>query len=294
MRSLFVLLAFSLACLACASPGPKSPPISEEPATFVKAAPRVGQVVLVETAVEFRLDDEAKAEGRAPIRSTTESVTREQRREEILAVFDRIVTKKRVAYALSEHVERNNGGAATVSRSILSGHTYVAEMRSSALVFADASGAPVSTAEAKELGNRLGTLGKPDPFLEALPAGPMQPGRPGPKIAGRFLEVFETADRSSREAPDVGDVDVHFAGVRDEPQGRAGIFVFRLRAQLGGEPSLALDLDGEFAVRLSDSVPLRLEARGPARLGGTMTVEGVTVQMKGEGYMKALVLMRYP
>jgi hypothetical protein len=82
--------------------------------------------------------------------------------------------------------------------------------------------------------------------------------------------------------------------VRDEPQGRAGIFVFRLRAQLGGEPSLALDLDGEFAVRLSDSVPLRLEARGPARLGGTMTVEGVTVQMKGEGYMKALVLMRYP
>jgi hypothetical protein len=62
---------------------------------------------------------------------------------------------------------------------------------------------------------------------------------------------------------------------------------------MAGEPRLSLDLNGEFWVRVSDSAPIRLEARGPARLVGRQVIEGVNVQMTGGGQMIGTLRITY-
>jgi hypothetical protein len=265
-----------------------------EPVTFVKVAPRVGRVALEEHSIEFRLDAEAQPEGRAAAKVHSKSVTKERRREEILGVFDRIVTKKKVTYEQIERSESRNGSETKAPPSPLVGHSYVAESKQSEATFTDASGAPVSEAERKELARRLANIGKPDPFLEGLPDGPVHPGWPAKGLAGGFLEMFEPADEASLEGPDIAHVDVRYAGVRDEPQGRCGVFDFKLQIQMAGEPRLNLDLQGEFLVRISDSAPIALEARGPARFVGLEVVEGVNVQMRGAGEMIGSFRVTYP
>ena len=324
--SLFVR-TFCLACVAvsafafgCAPRDAKSPPTSGEPATFVKVAPRVGRIAVEDNSIDFRLDSEARAAGSVPnspvgaaasrrgtpegvehpkgwdfpgSRVHTESVERERRREEILAVFDRIVTKKRITYEVIERTETRNGSPVVAPPSPLSRRSYIVEAKQSVLVFTDAAGAPVSDAEQKELARRSSNLGKPDPFLEGLPDGPVYPGGPAVGMAAGFLEMFEGTDEANREGPDVGKVDVHFVGVREEPQGRCGVFAFTIGVQMAGEPRLSLDLNGEFWVRISDSAPIRLEARGPARLVGRQVIEGVNVQMTGSGQMIGTLRVTY-
>jgi hypothetical protein len=112
-------------------------------------------------------------------------------------------------------------------------------------------------------------------------------------MAAGFVEMFEGADEAGREGPDVGKVDVRFAGVREEPQGRCGVFAFTIAVQMAGEPRLSLDLNGEFWVRISDSAPIRLEAHGPARLVGRQVIEGVNVQMTGGGQMISTLRVTY-
>jgi hypothetical protein len=291
---------FCVACVAvsafafgCAPRDPKSPPSFAEPAIFVKVAPRVGRIAVEENSIEFRLDSEARAAGRVPNRVHTESIERERRREEILVVFDRIVTRERITYEAIERIETRNGSPVVAPPNPLSGRSYIVELKQSVLVFTDNAGAPVSDAELRELARRSSNLGKPDPFLEGLPDGPVYPGSPASGMAGGFLEMFEGADETSREGPDVGKVDVRFAGVREEPQGRCGVFAFTIGVQMAGEPRLSLDLQGEFLVRISDSAPIRLEARGPARLVGRQVVEGVNVQTTGTGQMISTLRVTY-
>ena len=273
--------------------GAKSGPPSPESAVFVKAAPRLGRIAIEDHRVELHLESEARAPGRLPIRVRTESVDGERRREEVLAVFDRIVTKKKITYEKIEHAELRNGVRVAAAGSPLAGRAYVAEVKESAPVFTDALGRPVSDAEQRELVHRLAGLGKPDPFLEGIPEGVIRPGGPAPGMAGGFLELFEASDDSSPDGPDVGRVDVRFAGVREERQGKCGVFAFSIAVQMAGEPRLALDLQGEFLVRLADSAPIRLEARGPAHLTGIQTIEGVPVQLTGTGDMTSTLDVTY-
>jgi hypothetical protein len=278
------LAAALIAVTGCAPRANRPAPVAE-PVTFVKVAPRIGRTAIEEHAVEFRLDAEAKPQDRAAIQVHSKSVQKERRREEVLAVFDRIVTKKKVTYERIERTESRNGSDVAAPPSPPLGHSYIAEVKQSELVITDAAGAPVSEVEQKELARRLANLGKPDPFLEGLPEGPVSPGWPASSLAAGFLELFEPSDEASLEGPDIANVDVRYAGLRDEPQGRCGVFAFTLGIQMAGEPRLGLDLKGEFLVRVSDSAPIRLEARGPARFVGVQVIEGVNVQMRGTGEM---------
>jgi hypothetical protein len=283
--SVLAFVAVLVMTVGCAPRGPNRPAPAAEPVTFVKLAPRVGRVAIEEHSIEFRLEGEARPEGRAANRVRSKSTQRERRREEILAVFERIVTKKKITFERIEHSEDRNGSEVTAPKSPLVGRSYVVELKQSEPIFTDALGAPVSDVEKRELSRRLANFGKPDPFLESLPDGPVQPGWPASGIAAGFLELFEPADEASLEGPDIANVDVRYAGVRDEPQGRCGVFAFTLAIQMAGEPRLGLDLKGEFLVRVSDSAPIALEARGPAHLVGLQVVEGVNVQMRGAGEM---------
>jgi hypothetical protein len=282
------LLAASLIALGCARREPRPPAVSAEPLAFVKAAPRVGRIAVEEHAIDFRLDTEATTPSGASTRAKTRSEQKERRREENLAVFDKIVTKKRITYERIEHSETRNGSPVADAPSPLVGRSYVAELREAALVFTGARGEPVSNAEQKELLRRLRRFGKPDPFLEGLPDGPISPGWPASGIAGGFLEIFEPADELRPEGPDVASV-----GVRDDPQGRCGVFTFTINVQMAGEPRLDLELKGEFLVRASDSAPISLEVRGPARLSGSQIFEGVNVQMSGSGEMNGALHITY-
>jgi hypothetical protein len=274
----------------CAPRDPKSPSLAVEAVTFVKSAPKVGRIAIEENSIAFRLETEARARGATSARVRTESLEHERRREEIFAVFERIVTKKKITYEALERKETRNGTSVVEPPSPLAGRSYVVELKQSVPVFSDPSGAPVSDAEARELARRLGTFGKPDPFLEGIPDGPVHPGAPASGMAGGFLEIFEG---SSHDGPDVGNVDVRFAGVRDEPQGRCGVFAFTMNVQVAGEPRMSLVLKGEFLVRISDGAPIRLEARGPAHLVGLQTIEGVNVQMSGRGEMQGALRVTY-
>jgi len=49
-------------------------------------------------------------------------------------------------------------------------------------------GAPVWTSRHASSPRRMGTFGKPDPFLDGIPDGPVSPGAPAAGLAGGFLE----------------------------------------------------------------------------------------------------------
>jgi hypothetical protein len=203
------------------------------------------------------------------------------------------VTKKRVTFEQLERSETRNGLPIVEPANPLVGHSYLAELKESATVFTTGAGAPVSNVEARELARRMSTFGKPDPFLDGIPDGPVSPGTPAAGLAGGFLEMFEATDETNRDGPDIGNVDVRFAGVREDPQGRCGVFAFTMGIQMSGEPRVRIDLKGEFLVRISDGAPVRLEARGPARIFGLQKVEGVNVDLRGEGEMVSTLRVTY-
>jgi hypothetical protein len=274
---------------ACAPRDAKAPEPSTDAVTFVKAAPRVGRISVEETTIELRLDSEARASGRPPTRVRTRSVERERRREEVLAVFERIVIKKKVIYETLERLETRDGVESAAAPSPLAGRSYVVELIQSAPVFTDPLGHPVSDVEEQELARRLPRFGKADPFVEGIPDGPIRPGVVASGLASGFLQVFD----SGEEGPDVGDVNVRFAGSRDEPEGRCGIFAFKVRAQIAGEPRVDVDLGGEFLVRISDAAPIRFDARGPVRLVGFEEAGGASIQLRGAGEMKGSFRVTY-
>jgi hypothetical protein len=291
--------------LGCAPRPPSVANVSSEPVTFVKLPPKVGRISVENNSIELYLNGEAKAGGRGSSEFRSHTVERERKRDEVLAVFDRIVTKKKVTYEKIEREESRNGASVAQRSSPLVGRSYIAELRQSVPIFTSSNGAPISDDEQRELSGRLANLGKPDPFLEGIPDGPIYPGRSAPGIGGGILELFEQRHQETgypgdapppSDAPketDVGKVDVHFAGVRDAPQGRCGVFAFELKIQMAGEPRLQMDLQGEFLVRVSDSAPIELDIRGPVGLSGVETLEGVNVELRGDGTMHGTFSLTY-
>jgi hypothetical protein len=261
--------------------------------------PKVGRISIENDSIELRLMGQATAAGHGSSEFRSQAIERERKRDEVLAVFDRIITKKKITYENLEREERRNGSPIAHGPSPLVGHSYVAELKESVPVFTSSSGGAVSDEERRELTRRLANLGKPDPFLEGIPEGPLYPGRPVPGIGGGILELFEPGDQAAgptagaQKESDVGKVNVHFAGARDGPQGRCGVFAFQLKIQFAGEPRLRMDLEGEFLVRVSDSVPIELDIRGPVRMSGIETLEGVNVELSGEGTVRGSFSITY-
>jgi len=274
---------------SCRHGEPSSPTAVAESVVFTKSAPKIGRVSIEESTVEFQMIGEAHVKGGAVNRTKTETTEREKRREEVLGVFDRIVTKKRVTYEELEKRELHNGTEQPRETSPLLGHAYVVALEKGSLVLGDATGRSVSDPEKKELSRRLSGFGKPDPFLDGIPDGVVLTNQPASGMKVGFLEMFEGAE----EGPDVGNVDVRFVGARDNAQGRCGTFAFKVAIQMAGEPRLNMDLKGEFLVRLSDTVPIQLEARGPARLVGRVKIEGVDVQLDGSGEIRTTLKITY-
>ncbi len=289
-KSAWIVAAALAPLTACRQGEPSSPATVPESVVFIKTAPSVGRVSVEDSVVEFRMVGEGRARGGAVNRTTTETTEHEKRRDEVLAVFDRSITKKKVTYEQLEKRESHNGTRVPDERSPLVGHAYVAALEQGSLVISDVAGASVSDPEKKELARRLTGLGKPDPFLEGIPDGIVSANQPALGMKGGFLEMFEGAD----EGPDVGKVDVRFVGARDHAQGRCGVFAFKVAIQMAGEPRLSIDLAGEFLVRLSDSAPIQLEARGPTRLVGRQKIEDVDVQLDGTGEMRTSLEITYP
>lgn len=291
LRSVAGVALPALALLStCRHAEPSSPATIPENVVFIKSAPKIGRVSIEESVVEFRMIGEGKAKGGAVNRTTTETTEREKRREEILAVFDRTVTKKRIIYEQLEKREVHNGTQVPAESSPLVGHTYVVALEQGSLVLTGATGRGVSDPEKKELSRRLTGFGKLDPFLTGIPDGVVVANQPALGMKGGFLEMFEGAD----EGPDIGNVDVRFMGARDHAQGRCGVFAFKVAIQMAGEPRLSMDLSGEFLVRLSDSAPIQLDARGPARLVGRQKIEDVDVQLDGSGETRTTLRISYP
>jgi hypothetical protein len=284
------IAATALVTAGCRPSGPTTPATVAEGVVFTKVPPKVGRVSIEESTVEFRMNGESRAKGGPPLRSTTETADRERRREEVLALFDRIVTKKKITYEKLEVTEVQNGQAKPGEKSPLAGRSYVVELKQGSLVLTDPTGQPVSDAEKKALTRRLANFGKPDPFLEGIPDGVVLANQPAAGMRSGFQELFEGAE----EGPDVGNVDVRFVGARDHAQGRCGVFAFKMAIQMAGEPRLSMDIDGEFLVRLSDSAPIELEAHGPLRLIGRQKIEDVDVQLDGTGETRASLKITYP
>jgi hypothetical protein len=285
-----ILAAGMLAFAGCRPAEPASPATVPEGVVFTKVAPKLGRVSIEDTTNEIRLSARARAPGGAPNRAGIETTERVTRREEVLAIFDRIVTKKRVTFERFEKQQIANGTPQPAEKNVLAGHTYLVELRQGSLVATDGLGREISDAEKKELSRVFAGFGKSDPFLDGIPDGVVLANQPASGMKSGFLEMFEGAE----EGPDVGNVDVRFVGARDHAQGRCGVFAFKVAIQMAGEPRLSMDIDGEFLVRLSDSAPIALMAHGPARLTGRQKIEDVDVQIDGSGEMRSSVRFTYP
>jgi hypothetical protein len=281
-----VLLA---GCFVGLAPEASHPVTTREGVVFTKSAPKVGRTSIEESTAELRIIGEAQTSNGAKNRATTVSIQRERWREEVLAVFDRIVTKKRITYELIDKRESHNGSDVPQEPNLLVGRTYVASLVEGAVVFTNASGGEVVGDERRELAHRLAGFGKADPFLDGIPDGVVVADQPAQGMKSGFLEMFESDDAG----PDVGRVDVRFVGSRGHAQGRCGVFAFKIGVQMAGEPRLDVDLSGDFLVRVSDGAPIELDAHGPVRLVGREKLEGVDVSLDGSGEMKSALRITY-
>ena len=262
---------------------PASPPSSGDAIVAInKHAPRVGRVAIEEATIDLRLSAAVEASG-GVAKVSSRTVQRERKREEILSVFERIVTKKRVTYEQLDKSEFRDGAPIKVTPNPLAGHAYVIELKNFVPIFSRSPRGEVSDEERAELVRRSSTFGKADPFLEGIPDGPLQMNQPAPGMSEGFLETFE----GGKDGPDIGKVSIRFAGAREHEQGRCGVFAFGMDTQLAGEPSLLLKLHGEFLLRIADGAPVQLEMSGPARISGRQTLEGVEMQIDGAGEMQA-------
>jgi hypothetical protein len=244
----------------------------------------MGQVSREESFTEFRLGGHLDGSNGTFADVMTETSEHERKRSEILGTFDHVVTKKKVRYELLEKHETRDGKPQPDIVNPLAGHTYIAELKASKLVFTTEEGGPVSDAESRELFKRLGTVGKPDPFLEGLPDGALRPNQPAPTLRTGILELLDGADGES----DLAKLDIRFVGTRDHAEGKCGVFRFSMEVQMAGEPRLRMDLDGEYLVRISDGAAVELDLHGPARMTGRQVIEGVDVKLDGTGEMRGL------
>ena len=231
---LFVGLTAVMA-MGCARK-PASPPSSGDAVVAInKHPPRVGRVAIEEATIDLRLSAAVEANG-GVAKVSSRTIQHERKREEILSVFERIVTKKRVTYEQLEKSEFRDGAPIKVTPNPLLGHVYVIELKNFVPIFSRSPRGEVSDDERAELVRRSSTFGKADPFLEGIPDGPLQMNQPAPGMSQGFLETFE----GGNDGPDIGKVSIRFAGAREHEQGRCGVFAFGMDTQLAGEPSLFL------------------------------------------------------
>ncbi|HKQ69179.1 MAG TPA: hypothetical protein VJT73_07565 [Polyangiaceae bacterium] len=286
--SLFAACIPSLGA-ACAPRVPVAPALIEETVTFQKAPPKVGRVAIYENTSTLLLGGKAQTKRGGSAQMVTETTVHEKWREEIVAVFDRVVTKKKVTYESMSTTEAREGAPLATVPNVLSGHAYSVELSHSVLVLKDAAGRDVEGAEHAELTRRHGNLGRADPFLEGIPNGPVRPHQAASGMAGGFLEMIDGDDGA-----DIGNVDVRFVGSREHEAGRAGVFAFVMAVQMAGRPSMHLDLKGEFLVRIGDTAPLELDMSGPVELVDRQNVEGENVQLNATGEIHSKLRIHYP
>ena len=151
---------------------PASPPSSGDAVVAInKHPPRVGRVAIEEATIDLRLSAAVEANG-GVAKVSSRTIQRERKREEILSVFERIVTKKRVTYEQLEKSEFRDGAPIKVTPDPLAGHVYVIELKNFVPIFSRSPRGEVSDDERAELVRRSSTLGRPTRSSKASPTAP--------------------------------------------------------------------------------------------------------------------------
>ena len=115
------------------------------------------------------------------------------------------------------------------------------------------------------LGNSTVNIGDRVPVLETV-------------IKNQFLNILNT-DKNSN------DISVYFKEVRDYDNIKCGVFEIKIKAIAPVLETLEMNiiLEGEILIAADTSTPVFLKLFGPITMNGSITNEGQTMIMKGNG-----------
>lgn len=304
MRRLHILLAVtSLALTACGHKNDASPEkaaVSGTPAGSGAAAAPAGAnaaaaantltITAVAPAVGDKREDKESsnmdmtlsiamgAKSKEIKMGMVESTTRQ---EEVLAVADKAVTKAKVTYVDKTKGETENGKEKKSKKSPLTGKTYLLELKDGKLAITDEKGKKVSKAEEDQIRKDNSHFGKPDPFASALPAKPMEVGKPVPELSTAIQEQMAARDSSAeKDKLNVSDVEVKLASIEGSGADTQGVFDVKLTMsspKAGKNPfEMKIVMGGQIKVRAKDGWPTSFKASGPLELGEAGAKKGIS------------------
>ena len=257
-RLVFVALGLfaSGSTLACGRPHARTGVIAGDQVTLGDEVRHVGEIRVHKTeqaaALKMLVADAAE---KPPKMVLVESLDREVRRDEVLAVEGPDAKKLRVTYLEKSKASSTNGKAQMMVYPVV-GKVFLVERLVGRTVVTHEDGTPLGLGEEEIVADDYKSDG---PTPEKLEAELRKPMRIGDRIEALAALLRRGLPANVAEAK----VDVVLTGVRDNPLGQVAVFSVAIDAVgLDGDAKIAMSLKGELLVRVSDGASIGSDLGG--------------------------------
>ena len=254
-----ITFALTLACsgalVSCGRPHARTGLVSGDQVTMGDEVRHVGEVRVHKSEEAAAVKMVVSEPGQPKKMVVVESLERESRRDEVLAVEGREAKKLRVIYLEKSKATSTNGQPKLVVYPVV-GKVFVVDRLVGRTVITHEDGTPLGLGEEEIVASDY----KPkSPVSEQLDAELRKPMRIGEKVEALATLMRRGMPANVEEAK----VEVVLTGVRDNPLGQVAVFSVAIDA-IGpdGDIKVGMSLKGELLVRVSDGADVGSDIGG--------------------------------
>ena len=251
-----VALVASGSTLACGRPHARTGMVAGDQVTLGDEVRHVGEVRVHKSeqaaAVKMLVASEP---GQPPKPVLFESLEREVRRDEVLAVEGNDAKKLRVMYLEKSKLTSTNGKGQMLTYPVV-GKVFIVERLVGRTMITHEDGTPLGLGEEEIVADDYKSGGPTPEQINAELRKPMH-------IGDRIDALAALLKRSLPPNIEQAKVDVVLTGVRDNPLGQVAVFSVAIDALgLDGDIKIAMSLKGELLVRVSDGADIGSDMGG--------------------------------
>ncbi len=269
----------------------QAPKPANDTLTFTVVAPKVGdkREEKETSELDMKLDMEILGRKKSGTMHETETTVR---RDEVLAVDGKTITKAKVTFVEKKKVVMEDGKEKKKPKSPIDGKTYVLEQKGDKVEITDEKGKKANRAEDEAVRKVTKSFGKPDPILASLPDKPIKVGDSVESMAKAFEDMLMSKSEG-KDAPKVSDVAIKLESIEGQGADAVGVFSLALTLSTAGGPKALFAtkalLKGTFKVRAKDGWSTALDLAGPM----TLTSEDPKFKIDSKGDLKLTLAITY-
>jgi hypothetical protein len=210
----------------------------------------------------------------------------EKKSEKILATDGDVIQKLQVSFTEKTDTDKDPQGTETKKPNALNGKTFIIEEKDGKQAVTDGKGKALPPVETTVVGKTYAQrVGKPDPFMSAMPERPLVVGQPVPELT-KAIEGLINEDGGDMQLSDV-------SVVFKEKSGDEGVFdVKAIVAKTDGPMNISIALTGDVHVRTADSQRTAMKLSGPVTIS-TAPDSKAKGKMDGKGTMEMTAQRMY-